>query len=128
LALALGALILVGIFLATAVTSVMCGSKVGNQLLSPDTRYKAQTEQSDCGAITGFETEVVLIENRPRLGLSLFGHASHTVVTVEAASTHLRLYWATPDVLIVECSQCKPQDVHVWDSSWKQVSVKYIYL
>jgi len=103
-----------------------CGSTVQVEEQSPGARYLARLEQSDCGAVTRFDSDVTLVQKASRLGLAIFGHPSENVFTLNAASSHVRLHWESATTLIVDCSGCETKDVHVWTSKWKEVSVKYL--
>lgn len=45
----------------------MCGNEIHQQVESPDKKYKAVIFQRDCGATTGFSTQVSIIENNKDL-------------------------------------------------------------
>ena len=41
----------------------MCGNEINLELMSPDKKYKAIIFQRDCGATTGFSTQVSIIKS-----------------------------------------------------------------
>lgn len=43
-------------------TSDMCGNEVYSQVVSPDGKHKAVVFQRDCGATTGFSTQISIID------------------------------------------------------------------
>lgn len=54
-------LAIVGLFLYT--TSDMCGNEVYSEMLSPDGKHKVVVFQRDCGATTGFSTQISIIDS-----------------------------------------------------------------
>lgn len=66
----------------------MCGSETFQEILSPDNEYKIVIFQRDCGATTGFSTQVSILKADQRLPddwgnlLSLDGHPRDTKVNV----------------------------------------------
>ncbi len=54
-------LVIAGLFIYTA--DDMCGNEVYSEVLSPDGEYKAVVFQRDCGATTGFSTQVSIIHS-----------------------------------------------------------------
>ena len=56
-------LVLLGIVgLIVYATSDMCGNEVYSQTLSPNNEHKAVVFQRDCGATTGFSTQISIID------------------------------------------------------------------
>lgn len=53
-------LAIVGVFIYA--TSDMCGNEVYSEVLSPDQEHKAVVFQRDCGATTGFSTQISIID------------------------------------------------------------------
>jgi len=104
---------------------VMCGFRTEAELRSPDASFIAILEESDCGAMTGFDTDVMIARARPRLGISWLGRQKENVFTLTAGSSHVSMFWESPTTLVVDCRNCAPEDIHVWRRSWKRVSIKY---
>mgnify|MGYP000387961345 CR=1 FL=1 len=48
-------------------TSDMCGNEVYSQALSPHEKYKAVVFQRDCGATTGFSTQISIVGSSDEL-------------------------------------------------------------
>jgi len=48
-------------------TSDMCGNDIYSELLSPNKKYKAVVFQRDCGATTGFSTQISIIKSAETL-------------------------------------------------------------
>ena len=120
------ALMLFVLMLALFWAGVMCGSRTRAQEQSPGAKYTARVDESDCGALGDYDSEVEIHENRPRLGLSILGHSNVIVFTLTDAGSNIRLHWETPTMLVIECIKCKREDVHIRKTRWKQVSIKYI--
>jgi len=56
---------LIGLFFYA--TSDMCGNYIHKEYLSPNNQYKAIVFQRDCGATTGFSTQVSIIRANDKL-------------------------------------------------------------
>lgn len=70
-AISLGAVV-VGVPLAIAglfiyATSDMCGNEMYSEVLSPNGKHKVVVFQRDCGATTGFSTQISIIESDDEL-------------------------------------------------------------
>ena len=71
IAISLGALLLViplvigGIFIYT--TGDICGNEIYSKALSPNGKYKAVVFQRDCGATTGFSTQISIVSSSDEL-------------------------------------------------------------
>lgn len=48
-------------------TSDMCRNEVYSQVLSPDGKHKAVVFQRDCGATTGYSTQITIIDSSDEL-------------------------------------------------------------
>ena len=123
--LAFAALLLAGAAVLL-ILSGLCASTIQAEVGAPDTRYLARLEQSDCGAVTRFDTDVMVTEKEPRLGLQIFGHRRENVFTFTGASSHVKVYWEGPSDLVVQCMECRAADVHIWKTRWKGVSIRYV--
>lgn len=121
----LAGLILAAIVFLVAFDRLTCSLRTESESQSPDARFVAKLQESDCGALTRFETYVTLSQSRPRLGMRFLGHSRADVLTLEESSSHLSLLWGTLTSLVVDCTGCAPKDVHIWMSSWNQVSITY---
>jgi hypothetical protein len=120
-----GTLLLIGVAVLF-VLSRLCSSNIKAQELSPDAKYIARIEESSCGAVTRFDTDVMLLKAKPRLGIGVLGRSNGNVFTLTASSSHLSLRWDDATTLVVQCSGCDSRDVHEWKSRWERVSLRYI--
>ena len=127
-ALVLALFILGGALLFTFVIRGLCSSTVQTAEYSPGAKYIARLEQSDCGAVTPFDTDVVVLETEPRLGMRIFGHSKNNVYTFVGASSHVKLHWEDSSTLMIQCEGCKATAVHIWKTRWKGISIKYMIL
>lgn len=89
-------LVIAGLFIYTA--DDMCGNEVYSEVLSPDGEYKAVVFQRDCGATTGFSTQVSIIHSGDNLkneGGNVYiiaGHPRDTLLVARWLSdTELRI-------------------------------------
>jgi len=114
------------LLLVFAFTEKMCGMKVMEQIMSPDARYLARLKQDDCGALSGFDYYGMLIENRPRLGLGILGHAGKALFTVNRANSYPKMYWESSTTLIVKCSDCFTKNSQIWAEEWHGIHIKYV--
>ena len=77
----------------------MCGSEVYQTVYSPDQRFKAVVFQYECGATTGFSTQIsileaaAMLENEPGNVLGVDGHPDEIAP---------KLTWVSSDHLSVE--------------------------
>ena len=58
-------IVLIGLFLYFA--GGMCGNKIHKEYLSPDKSLKALVFQRDCGATTGFSTQISILDSDENL-------------------------------------------------------------
>ena len=73
----------------------MCGNYVFESATSPDSTFKAVLFQRDCGATTGFSTQVSLIATKDSLNnneggniLIIDGHPSFTKISIQWINEH----------------------------------------
>lgn len=85
-----------GLFALSRLLPDMCGNEIFHEALLPGGRFKAVTFQRDCGATTGFSTQISLIPSNaalPNEGGNIFitkGHPKDTnIETVWLNSTEL---------------------------------------
>lgn len=83
-----------GLLLST-VFGGMCGNEIFQEAYSPDGEYKAVVFQRDCGATTGFSTQISILKasaDLPDKGGNVFiidGHPDWTGVTVDWETNRL---------------------------------------
>ena|SRR5216117_1073935 len=124
---AVGILALAGMLLVILLVFLWpCEWRITGQEESPGAQYVARVEDINCGAMTRYQSFVLVLENRPRLGLAILGHSKENVLTLIGAGSQISLHWESQTALVVECDECKPEEVSIWMNSWKQVSIKYI--
>ena len=69
--------------------SGLCGNEISQEIFSPDNEYKVVVFQRDCGATTGFSTQVSIIRatdelpNKPGNVFIMDGHPDWTEVHVQ---------------------------------------------
>ncbi len=56
-----------GVLALNKLTSDLCGNEIMNETLSPDGHFKALVFQRDCGATTGFTTQISLLPSNVSL-------------------------------------------------------------
>ncbi len=67
----------------------MCGNQVFQEIYSPDSQYKVVIFQRDCGATTGFSTQLSILKAEEELSntsgniLVLDGHPKQTQIQVD---------------------------------------------
>jgi hypothetical protein len=124
---AVGVVALAGMLLVILLVFLWpCVWRITAEEQSPGAQYLARVDESNCGALDNFQSFVEIHENRPRLGLAILGHSHANVLTLIGAGSQIRLHWESQTSLVVECDECKPEEVSVWMNSWKQVSIKYM--
>jgi hypothetical protein len=77
-----------GLFFLDSAFSGLCGNEIFQEVYSPDHTYKAVVFQRDCGATTGFSTQVSILGASSKLPndsgniLSMDGHPDWTQVQI----------------------------------------------
>ena len=86
--------------------SAGCGNEVLTQIVSPNGSYKAVVFQRDCGATTGFSTQVSIVNKHSELGNSTgnvfvadTGHGS--APSGPGGGPVVAVQWRTPDHLVI---------------------------
>ena len=109
LAIAALALLLVaaaGLFALSLLFPDLCGNKVLAEAISPDQRHKAVVFQRDCGASTGFSTQVSVIgaqEALPNASGNVFTADDNrgSVPTSAAGGPEVQVRWASGRALVI---------------------------
>jgi hypothetical protein len=86
----------IGLALAISVHNLlddMCGNTVIREVLSPDHRIKAVVFQRDCGATTGFSTQVSLLSAQATLP----NYSGNIFLTDDASDISVRWLRAYPN-------------------------------
>ena len=84
-----------------AISSGLCGNEISQEIFSPDNEYKVVVFQRDCGATTGFSTQISIIsatDELPNKAGNVFimdGHPDWTEVHV---------HWETNRSVIISYS------------------------
>ena len=60
-------IVVAGYIVLDVVFSDMCGNEINIELVSPDNKHKAIIYQRDCGATTGFSTQISIIKRNEKL-------------------------------------------------------------
>jgi len=79
----------------------MCGNEIFEELLSPDSNHKAVVFQRDCGATTGFSTQVSIINAKNELentGGNIYISDGHP------KELALKIYWLSGTELVIKKS------------------------
>src|SRR2546425_6141717 len=111
-AFAVGVVALAGTLLALLLGHLRCTFRITAQEQSPGGQYLARVDESNCG-LSSFESYVEILENRPRFGLAVLGHSKEDALTLTGAGSQIRLHWENQMALVVECDECKPEDVRI---------------
>lgn len=77
----------------------MCANEVFAQENSPDGKYKALVFQRDCGATTGFSTQVSVLKMQEELGDE---GGNSFIVDGHPNETHIELLWADSSNLTIK--------------------------
>lgn len=88
-----------GFFVLDRSFSDMCGNEVFQELNSPDARLKAVIFQRDCGATTGFSTQISLIAANTKLPNET---GNLFAVTGHPKETNIEMHWITPNQLVIQ--------------------------
>ena len=122
-------IVVVGLPLAIAglfiyATSDMCGNEVYSEVLSPNGEHKVVVFQRDCGATTGFSTQISIIDSDDELE-----NESGNIYIVDGQPTDvsLRVKWVSNTELRIEKSLNGSE--YKSESSWgflNKVKVTYV--
>ncbi len=88
-----------GLYTLDRFFSGMCRNEIASELLSPNGKNKVITFQRDCGATTGFSTQISLISansNLPNEGGNIFISDGHPDVT------NVRIKWLSPEKILID--------------------------
>jgi hypothetical protein len=94
-------------------------------LHSPSRSYRAEVEESDCGAVSGFDTDVIICKRPFVLSHLRLGTASDLFFT-DGSPDRIRLHWEDDNNLTIECVGCKDRETQRFAQSWKNVAIRYI--
>lgn len=90
-----GALLLLAICISWNAGCDLCGNEFGYEQLSPDGKTKAVAFERDCGATTGFSTQVSVLPSATKLP----NEAGN--ILVADGNFKIRLEWEANDKLLV---------------------------
>lgn len=104
---------------------MLCRDHRDQMLYSPSKNYRAEVEESDCGAVSGFNTDVI-IRKRPFVLSDLhLGTASDLFFTDESPD-RVRLHWEDDNNLTIECAGCKGGETQEFAQGWRSVAIHYV--
>ncbi|MER2526460.1 MAG: hypothetical protein ABTR07_00880 [Candidatus Competibacter denitrificans] len=87
-----------GFYLLDRLFSNLCGNEIFQEIAAPKGRFKAVLFQRDCGATTGFSTQVSLIP----VDAPLPNESGNVFVTNgHPQDTQINLQWRTPENLLI---------------------------
>jgi len=113
-------LIGIGLYALNNLFSGMCGNETFNEVISPDGRFKAVIFQRDCGATTGFSTQISLISPMDKLkndGGNIF------IVDGHPNDRKIDMVWLSPKKLLISnVSELQP---HKKVGKYKDVAIDY---
>lgn len=99
------------VFWVASMFSGMCGNYIHSQTASPDKKYEAVIFQRDCGATTGFSTQVSIIklgselDNEPGNIFSISGHPEKVapeLVWIDEKTLHIKHNVTGNEYLLVD--------------------------
>ena len=98
----------------------MCSNEINLDLVSPDKRHKAIIYQRDCGATTGFSTQISIIKNNEKLA-----NESGNVLTSDGRpnDNDYRLKWLRADELLISSTHGKR--INFKEKSIGVISISY---
>ncbi len=107
--------LLLGIFAVTGCDD-MCGSELLNSVISPNGNKKAVSFVYDCGATTGFSTQVSILDVD-----ELITSAGNIMTT--DGNNNLKLEWVSDKELLI--SNTKRLKIFKKKSSFRNINVSY---
>lgn len=95
------------------------------QQSSADGSVVALLDESDCGALTDYESEVALVRARPRLGVRAFGRSRTNLLTLAGRSTHIKMHWQGGSTLVIECVECEGLEYRIWRRELGDIAIEF---
>lgn len=87
------------IVLAAYLLPDLCGNEIHSEHVSPDNDYKAVIFQRDCGATTGFSTQLSIIDANSDLGNDVAGNV--LILDGHPDEILLKVTWKSKNELVV---------------------------
>ncbi len=110
----------IGVYALDNLFSGMCGNEIFSEVQSPDNKFRAVIFQRDCGATTGFSTQISLILAEDKLeneGGNIF------IVDGHPNGRKIGITWQGPKKLVINNgSGLQP---HKKESRYQGVSIDY---
>lgn len=102
----LALLFAVGWFALSQLSDGLCGNDVLAEVPSPDRRFRLVAFNRDCGATTGFSTQVSLLELNEELpnsaGNVFISNEGKGVASTDDRKPEVRMHWEGPSSVIIE--------------------------
>jgi len=102
-----------------------CQSRISQRVYSPSAEYLADVEEADCGAVGGFETDVIL-RRKPYWASSPRLNTASEVFTLKGSSSRINVGWEGENQLRIECTDCQGNGT-VFERNWKGISIRYVF-
>jgi hypothetical protein len=90
----------IGLFLLIAAGPDLCANQVFQEVYSADRTLKAVVFQRDCGATTGFSTQVSVLPARETLGNNVAGNLY--IANGHPADSRLLLQWTSQRSILIQ--------------------------
>jgi hypothetical protein len=103
----------------------LCGHKVTQLALSPSGRYTAKIEEFDCGAVSGWDSDVMILQRPFLFSSRLFGTASE-IFYLNGAPSNISLRWSSDSELTLQCFNCQTNQTKILKKRWKEITIQYI--
>ena len=110
----------IGVYVFNNIFSEMCGNEIFSEVYSPDSKFRAVIFQRDCGATTGFTTQISLIFAKNDLqneGGNIF------IVDGHPNDRKIELSWNGPKKLTIK--NCSGLQSHKKEKLYQGVSIDY---
>jgi hypothetical protein len=124
---AVGLLVSMAVILILCIGLLFCGDHVTQKVESPSGKYTAQVEESDCGALSGFDTDVMIRQKPLWLSNPHFGRGAD-LFNLSDSPTRVTIKWKDDRELDIECRGCSEKDSRLFLRSWKDVTIHYTFL
>lgn len=95
----------IGLYALDNLFSGMCGNEIFNQVLAPDGNLKAVLFQRDCGATTGFSTQISLISSENKLENNA---GNIFIIDGHPNDRQIEMTWLGPKKLLIKKSGMQP--------------------
>lgn len=122
-----GAIVSIPALFILGIGLLMCKSSVSSKTYSSTYNFLADVEDIDCGAVSGFNVDVMIRQWPFWLSNPYLGRGAHLLHSGGPPS-QITIQWKDDHNLDVKCRGCSEKDSQVFLSQWKGITVHFVFL